>query len=202
LNLQPTALEDEPVTATTHPAPASADLHPLLADRRSPRAFDATATLGADQLDLLLDAARWAPSAANTQPWRFVAGRRGDRAFNALLAALNPANQEWARDAAALVLVAAETADAEGAPRPWAVYDAGQAAAHLTAQASALGLSVRQMGGFRAAELPALPERVTPLVVVAVGVALSADRIPEGHPATRLPARDRRPLRELLVDVA
>ena len=54
------------MTATTHPAPASADLHPLLADRRSPRAFDATATLGADQLDLLLDAARWAPSAANT----------------------------------------------------------------------------------------------------------------------------------------
>ena len=80
------------MTATTHPAPAPADLHPLLADRRSPRAFDATATLGADQLDLLLDAARWAPSAANTQPWRFVAGRRGDRAFDALLAALNPAN--------------------------------------------------------------------------------------------------------------
>ena len=93
------------------------------------------------------------------------------------------------------MLVAAETTDAEGAPRRWAVYDAGQAAAHLTAQASALGLSVRQMGGFRAADLPALPERVTPLVVVAVGVALAADRIPEGHPATRLPARDRRPRR-------
>jgi nitroreductase len=190
------------VTATTHPAPASADLHPLLADRRSPRAFDATATIGADQLDLLLDAARWAPSAANTQPWRFLVGRRGDRAFDALLAALNPANQEWARDAAALVLVAAETVDAEGAPRRWAAYDAGQAAAHLTAQASALGLSVRQMGGFQAAGLPALPERVTPLAVVAVGVALPADRIPEGHPATRLPARDRRPLEELLLDVA
>ena len=85
------------------------------------------------------------------------------------------------------MLVAAETADAEGTPRPWAAYDAGQAAAHLTAQASALGLSVRQMGGFSAADLPALPERITPLVVVAVGVALPADRIPEGHPATPAP---------------
>lgn len=180
----------------------SAGLHPLLADRRSPRAFDATATIRADQLDLLLDAARWAPSAANTQPWRFLAGRRGDRAFDALLTALNPANRDWARDAAALVLVAAETADAEGTPRRWAVYDAGQSAAHLTAQASALGLSVRQMGGFVADDLPPLPERVVPLAVVAIGVALPADRIPEGHPATRLPARGRRPLDELLLDVA
>jgi len=186
----------------TDPAAAPRDLHPLLADRRSPRAFDPSATLDADRLDLLLDAARWAPSASNTQPWRFLAGRRGDRAFDALLAALRPANREWAHDAAALVLIAAETVDPDGAPRPWAAYDAGQAAAHLTAQASALGLSVRQMGGFVADDLPALPERVAPLTVVAVGVALPADRIPDGHPATRLPARGRRPLGELLLDVA
>jgi nitroreductase len=178
-----------------------AALHPLLADRHSPRAFDATVTITAEELGLLLDAARWAPSAANTQPWRFLAGRRGDRAFDALFAALNPRNQEWAGDAAALVLVAAETVDAEGATRRWAAYDAGQAAAHLTAEASALRLAVRQMGGFVAANLPALPEHVTPLAVVAVGVPLPPDRIPVGHPATRLPARSRRPLGELLLDV-
>jgi nitroreductase len=190
------------VTIAT-PAPETAPgLHPLLADRHSPRAFDPEATISARQLDLLLDAARWAPSASNTQPWRFLAGRRGDRAFTALLDALAPANQEWARDAAALVLVAAETADADGAPRPWAVYDAGQAAAHLTAEASALGLAVRQMGGFVAGELPPLPERTVPLAVVAVGIPLAADRIPAGHPATRLPARSRRPLDELLISVA
>jgi nitroreductase len=110
--------------------------------------------------------------------------------------------QEWAGDAAALVLVAAETADGEGAPRRWALYDAGQAAAHLTPEASALGLAVRQMGGFSAADLPALPERVTPLAIIAVGVPLPPERIPAGHPATRLPARSRRPLGELLLDVA
>jgi nitroreductase len=186
---------------TTAPAPAT-DLHPLLAGRRSPRAFDASATVGADQLMLLLEAAHWAPSASNTQPWRFLAGRRGDRTFAALLDALAPGNREWARDAAALVLVAAETVDADGIPRRWGVYDAGQAAAHLTAQASALGLAVRQMGGFLPANLPALPEDVTPLVVIAVGVPLADDRIPADHPATRLGQRARRPLDELLLEVA
>jgi nitroreductase len=174
-------------------------LHPLLADRFSPRAFDPAAALAPEHLDVLLEAARWAPSASNTQPWRFLAARRGEPAFDALLAALNPANGEWARDAAALILVAAETVDESGAPRRWAVYDAGQAAAHLTAQAGALGLAVRQMGGFRAEGLPALPAHVLPLAVLAVGVPLAADAIPDGHPATRLPARGRRPLGELLL---
>jgi nitroreductase len=189
----------------TTPALSSADvpdLHPLLAQRYSPRAFDGTATVTAEQLNLLLDAARWAPSASNTQPWRFLAGRRGDRAFAALIAALTPSNQAWARDASALVLVAAETANEEGTPRPWAAYDAGQATGHLTAQATALGLAVRQMGGFIPADLPALPEHVTPLVVVAVGVPLASDAVPADHPARRLGPRVRRPLDELLLDVA
>jgi nitroreductase len=192
-------------TVPTTPALPSADapdLHPLLAQRYSPRAFDSTATVTAEQLGLLLDAARWAPSASNTQPWRFLAGRRGDRAFDALLAALTPSNQAWARDAAALVLVAAETTNEEGTPRPWAAYDAGQATGHLTAQATALGLAVRQMGGFIPADLPALPEHVTPLVVVAVGVPLAPDAVPADHPARRLGPRVRRPLEELLLDVA
>lgn len=189
-------------TPTTTPPVDVPALHPLLADRHSPRAFDPAATVTAGQLGLLLEAARWAPSSSNTQPWRFLAGRRGDRAFTALLAALAPGNRSWAGDAGALLLVATETEDAAGAPRPWATYDAGQSAAHLTAEASALGLSVRQMGGFVAADLPALPERVTPLVVVAVGVPLAADRIPADHPATRLGARVRRPLDELLIDAA
>jgi nitroreductase len=189
-------------TSPALPSADVADLHPLLAQRYSPRAFDGTATVTAEQLGLLLDAARWAPSASNTQPWRFLAGRRGDRAFDALLAALTPANQAWARDASALVLVAAETANEEGTPRPWAAYDAGQATGHLTAQATALGLAVRQMGGFIPADLPALPEHVTPLVVVAVGVPLAPDAVPADHPARRLGPRVRRPLEELLLDVA
>jgi nitroreductase len=173
-------------TADSAPGVPSSDVparRPLRAERHSPRAFDSSATVTADQLTLLLDAACCVPSVSNTQPWRFLAGRRGERAFDALLPALTPANQALARDAAALVLVAAETADDEGTPRPWAVYDTGQAAGHLMAQATALGLSVRQMGGFIPADLPALPEHVTPLVVIAVGVPQAPDAVPDDRPA-------------------
>lgn len=193
-------------TPSVHPAPAAAApaegvLRPLLADRHGPCAFDARGTLHPGQLDLLIEAARWAPSTSNTQPWRFVAARRGDRAFTALLAALTPNNREWARDAAALVLVAAETVDAAGVPRRWALYDTGQATAHLTTEAAALGFAARQIVGFLPSQLPALPARVTPLVVVAVGVPLPAGEVPAGHPARRFAACSRRPLDELLLDV-
>jgi nitroreductase len=197
-------------TATTppgHPAVAAPDadaLHPLLGRRFSPRAFDPDATLTPDQLGRLLEAARWAPSASNTQPTRYHVGRRGDPTFAHLLAALMPPNRSWAGDASALVLLAAETVDpaATGGTRRWAEYDAGQAAAHLTVQAGALGLAVRQMGGFAPNALPALPAGVTPLAVLAVGVPLPVEAIPDGHPAHRLPARTRRPLDELLLRVA
>ncbi|MCO1659800.1 nitroreductase family protein [Pseudonocardia humida] len=177
-----------------------AALHPILAQRWSPRAFDPTVQIDAEQLDTILEAARWAPSASNTQPWRFLAGRRGERAYEALAAALKPTNRLWARDASALVLVAAETAGPDGVPRRWALYDTGQAAAHLSAQAHSMGLAVRQMGGFIPAALPPLPDRVVPLAVAALGVPLEPARIPDDHPATRLAPRARRPLAELLLD--
>lgn len=178
-----TAVRTAVRTAGTAPGSGVHASYPVPAERHSPRAFDASATVTADQLALLLDAACCVPSVSHTQPWRFLAGRRGERAFDALLAALTPANEARARDASALVLVAAETADDEGTPRPWAVYDTGQAAGHLTAQATALGLSVRQMGGFIPADLPALPEHVTPLVVMAVGVPAASDAVAASHPA-------------------
>jgi nitroreductase len=192
------------VTTTIDPAPGHTDgvLHPLLADRHGACAFDAGATLDPHELDLLLEAARWAPSTSNSQPWRFLAGRRGDRAFAALLAALTPANRRWAADAAALVLVAAETAGPDGVPRHWALYDTGQATAHLSTEAAALGFAARQIVGFLPSNLPDLPARITPLVIVAVGVPLAGEAVPADHPAHRPAARTRRPLDELLLDVA
>ena len=194
-------------TPSVHPTPAVTGttarvLRPLLADRHGPCAFDASARLDPEQLDVLIEAARWAPSTSNTQPWRFLAARRGDRAFAALLAALTPNNREWARDAAALVLVAAETVDADGVPRRWALYDTGQATAHLTTEAADLGFAARQIVGFLPSQLPDLPARVTPLVVVAVGAPLPPEEVPVGHPARRFAACSRRPLDELLLDVA
>jgi nitroreductase len=149
-----------------------AGLHPLLAARHSSRALDEGRELDDATLTRVLEAARWAPSANNSQPWRFGLARRGDAAFDALVDALNPGNRVWAARASVLLLVAAADVDPSGRHLPWARYDAGQSVAHLTVQAQAEGLMVHQMGGFdadAAAHVFDLPASATPLVVVAVG---------------------------------
>jgi nitroreductase len=177
----------------------TATLHPLLADRWSTRAFDPGHALSPGQLDALLDAARWAPSAGNSQPWRFGVALRGTAEFEALGAALDPGNAVWAPSASALLLVATTATGPDGAERPWADYDAGQAAAHLSLQAQAEGLSVHQMGGFdqaAAARVFALPVGTRPLVVMAVGRHEPAADLPESYaererlPRTRLGSDD------------
>src|SRR3954471_17825648 len=91
-------------------------LHPLVAGRWSPRSFDPAADLDPVVAERLLEAARWAPSASNTQPWRFVLAPRGSAAHGALLGALVEFNQLWATHASALVLIAAQTTGADGSP--------------------------------------------------------------------------------------
>lgn len=190
------------VDAPDRMAGIEAELHPLLARRWSPRGFDAAHELGDAELAALLEAARWAPSAANTQPWRFVVARRGEPVYERLVALLAPGNALWAPVASALILVAAATRNEAGEPQPWARYDAGQAAAHLTVQAGALGLSVHQMGGFDAAAAVTefgLPEGVEPQAVIAVG-RLDRDAVlPEALAAREVAPRVRRPLDELVL---
>lgn len=160
----------------------STDIHPLLAGRVSTRAFDHTEELDAERVARLLEAARWAPSASNTQPWRFLPALRGSLAHATLLDVLAEGNRLWAADAAALVLVAARTVDAEGRGLPWAVYDTGQAVAHLVTQAEAEGLATHQMGGFDADAARSafgLGDELTPLVVVAVGSRTAPHRLPD-----------------------
>ena len=177
-------------------------LHPLLAGRWSPRALDVTHELTDAQLTALLEAARWAPSANNSQPWRFAVARRATPEFAAVQDALAPGNQLWAHAASALVVVAAETAGPDGAPRPWAAYDTGQAVAHLTVQAEHEGLVVHQLGGFdrdRVATLLDLPAAVVPLVVLTVGRRDGAAELPEALAARERTPRERLPLDSLLM---
>jgi nitroreductase len=177
-------------------------LHPLLAERWSPRALDVAHELSDAQLTALLEAARWAPSANNSQPWRFALARRGTPEFTAVQNALAPGNQLWAHAASALVVVAAGTAGPDGAPRPWAVYDTGQAVAHLTVQAQHEGLALHQLGGFdrdRVATLLDLPAAVLPLVVLAVGRRDTAADLPETLAAREWAPRERLPLDALLL---
>ena len=153
-------------------ASTAVSVHPLLAERWSPRGFDRAHEIGDEALAALLEAARWAPSAGNSQPWRFLVTRRGEPAHDQLFTALAPGNQAWAGAASALILVAARTADDDGRPQPWALYDTGQAVAALVTQAQADGLAVHQMGGFDTDAVRAgfgLADGLTPVVVLAVG---------------------------------
>lgn len=186
-------------------APADVRLHPLLADRRSTRAFDPAHRVEDATLAALLEAARWAPSWANSQPWRLLAARRGEPAFDRLAATLVERNQVWARNAGALILAAASTSDTSGRPLSHAWYDTGQAVAHLVLQAEAEGLSSRQIGGFdpaAAARAFALPEGVVPVVVVAVGRHDPEVELPAPVAEKERAPRTRRPLTEITLPAA
>jgi nitroreductase len=183
-------------------ASTSVPVHPLLAERWSPRGFDSAHELGDQELTALLEAARWAPSAQNSQPWRFLVSRRGEEAHGRLFAALAPGNRGWAGAASALILVVARTAGDDGSPQPWALYDTGQAVAALVTQAEAEGLAVHQMGGFDIAAVRAefgLGDNLTPVVVLALGRRGTIADLPQ-HLADRETApRTRRPVSDLLL---
>jgi nitroreductase len=177
-------------------------VHPLLSERWSPRGFDRDHRIDDDDLTALLEAARWAPSAGNSQPWRFLVARRGEPAHERLFAALHPGNQQWAGAASALILVAASTYADNGKPRPFALYDTGQAVAALVTQAQVHGLSARQIGGFDGAAIRdafGLEDSLTPVVVVAVGQVDPDAELPAHLAAREAAPRTRRPLSDLLL---
>ncbi|MCA1656091.1 MAG: nitroreductase family protein [Pseudonocardiaceae bacterium] len=180
-------------------ASTSVPIHPLIAARWSPRSLDPTGSVTDDQLRAVLEAARWAPSNGNTQPARFLVGRRGDDTFERVFALLSERNQSWARSAAALILACAATRNNKG-DVPMPEYGVGLAAANLALQAVAEGLVAHQMGGFnREGAVPvfALPPDVVPLVVIALGTLGSPELLDEERRARELAPRRRMPLAEL-----
>src|SRR5579859_4859972 len=191
--------------ASSKAASTTVPVHPLLAERWSPRGFDQEHELGEQALTALLEAARWAPSAQNSQPWRFLVTRRGEQAHSQLFGALAGGNQAWAGAASALILVAARTAGDDGSAQPWALYDTGQAVAALVTQAQADGLSVHQMGGFDTAAVRAgfgLDDTLTPVVILAVGRRDSAADLPGPLAAREAAPRTRQPVGDLLLRVS
>lgn len=183
-------------------AETAAPLLPALAERWSPRSFDPSADIDETRLTAALEAARWSPSANNSQPWRFIVARRGTAEFDAIVANLLGFNQAWAGAASVLVGAVAEVADAEGAERRWATYDVGQAVAHLTIQAHHDGLHTHQMGGFQPdglREAFGLEERFVPVSVTALGLLGDADALPEQLREREVAPRTRRPLDEVVL---
>jgi nitroreductase len=128
----------------------SPPLHPLLAGRWSPASFDASYGVSGDEIEALLEAARWAPSAGNSQPWAFIVGQRGDATHERLVRHLARSSARWAPSASLLVANLAHryVEDTDWEFSEFSLYDLGQAVAHMTLQAQALGLSARQFRAF------------------------------------------------------
>jgi len=184
------------IADTDHP------VHDLVARRWSPRAFESRA-VPADDLRAVLEAARWAPSCFNEQPWRFLVARRDDvDAFETMLSCLGESNRVWARNAGALVLtVARETFTHNDAPNAHAWHDVGLASAQLTLEATARGLAVHPMAGIvrdRIREVYAVPDGHAPVTAMAIGYPGSPDALPEALRKREVAPRARRPQPEFV----
>ena len=175
-------------------ADTSVPIHPLIAARWSPRAFDPDAELADEDLTALLEAARWAATWGRRQPVRFLVGLRGDATFATLTGLLRRGNS-YATAASSLILVGADEGEDERTAR-YAALDAGAAIAQLTMEAVSRGFIAHPMAGFDvdgAREAFAIPAQVRPLAVVAVGVlgdyANASDDVVErdSRPRERLP---------------
>jgi nitroreductase len=169
--------------------------------RWSPSVFDDGHLLTTDQLRRLLVAARWAPSCGNAQPAAFVVAERGSASHQLLTRHLSRGNSGWVPRASAVLVVAAQVApdeDGEGGYKPFhAEYDAGQAAAHVTLQARAMGLHAHQFAGFDKQALAAelgVPAHYKLMAAIAVGVPGNADDVPERDRDREHRLRRRRPL--------
>jgi nitroreductase len=128
----------------------SAQLHPLLSSRWSPAQFDDRFEVAADEVESILEAARWTPSAGNSQPWAFIVGRRGDATHDRLVRHLAGSSRTWASSASMLVANLSHrlVEDTDWEYSEFSLYDLGQAVAHMTVQAQSLGLFTRQFRAF------------------------------------------------------
>ena len=190
-------------TAIKNTRKADHPIHAQFTSRFSPRGFTEK-TLTEAELLPLFEAARWAPSSSNNQPWRFAYGLRGDAAFGKIAEALVPFNRSWAEKAAALIVVASrETVEKDGKAVPNAAhsFDAGTAWGYLALQAHHAGLVAHAMGGFEADVLAKnlkLPEGYALHCVVAVGEHGDIEKLPEALQAREAP-NDRLPLAQIVA---
>jgi nitroreductase len=175
-----------------------------LKKRWSPRAYDSTRPVEQEKLLSMFEAARWAPSSANQQPWRYMVATSDNQVeFERMLSCLNERNQRWAKNAGVLLIGVAHKLRSSGKPNRHAWYDVGQATAMLITQATDLGLHARQMAGFSseaARETYDIPEEFEPVVAIAIGYLADASILPEDLQEREMATRSRRPLEETVFN--
>ena len=180
---------------------ASTDKHLIsaIANRWSPRSFSKK-PVSEETLLTLFEAARWAASSMNEQPWRFVYAHKGESEYEAIANALYDGNK-WAEQAPVLIIAAAkQTFSKNGKINASALYDLGLAVGNLSTQATEEGLSLHQMGGFDkqiVTENFHLDEDILPVVIIALGYAGSPDQLPEPLYSREVSERTRKPLSDI-----
>jgi nitroreductase len=188
---------------TIHPETGretGARVMPLIVERWSPRAFDGSEILQAD-LDVIFEAAGWAPSAYNIQPWTFLYARRGDANWERFLDQLIPFNRNWAQNAGALVFVVSNKMSKPGTESYTHSFDAGAAWAQLALQAAALGYHSHGMIGVEFATINqalGIPDDHRLEAAVAIGRRAPAEKLPEGLREREVPS-GRKPVSEIAI---
>ena len=185
------------------PADTSVALCPLIANRWSPRSFDAVAEISDADITAILEAGRWSPSTGNQQPWRFIVAKRGESNFENLTKNFAGFNATWAPSASALILVVAVTTNEDGSARPYALYDAGLASAFMTMEANHRGIAVHPIAGFNRDEVKsafALPDNFAQTAILVLGKQAPADHLENEVLQKREKApRARLPLAEIVI---
>jgi nitroreductase len=189
------------VTEKLKHAPDVAGVQNLFLRRWSPRAF-ADKDISAAELKTLFEAARWAASSSNEQPWRFLVGRRGDDTYQKIFNSLVEFNQSWVKSAPVLVLsVAKKIFTNNASPNRFNLHDTGAATANLALQATANGLHTHSMAGFdpeQARASFAIPSDYDIGAVTAIGYFGDPAGLPEHLHKTEVSPRQRKPLEEFV----
>ena len=191
------------ITRMEKPAPTDVSLNQIIRNRWSPRAF-AEKTIAPDVLRSLFEAARWAPSSNNEQPWVYIVATKDDAEnFAKMVSVLVEFNQNWAKHAAALALsVAHKNWNKDGKPNRHALHDVGSATAQLTFEANSRGIFVHQMAGFdvaKAHETFAIPQDWEPVAMIAMGYPGDPASLPGPLRDRELGPRNRKPLRDFVM---
>ena len=190
------------------PAQTCAPIHPLIASRWSPRAFDVHQIVSNHSIAALLEAARWTPSCYGAEPWRFVVCNHNQKsdAWQKAFDCLAAGNQLWAKNAQLLILACAEMQFSHnGAPNRHAAYDCGAAVMSLVLEAENQGLRCHQMGGFcadTARRAFSVAETFECMAMIAVGYQATGEHklLSDQLHAAEVAVRTRKPLGECFFD--
>jgi nitroreductase len=185
------------------PAPSDYPVHELIRERWSPRAF-ADEPVPQDILRSIFEAARWAPSSNNEQPWAYIVASRDDKEnFQKMLSVLVEFNANWAKSARVLALAVAELTFAKNnAPNRNAQYDTGAASALLSVEATAHGLGVHQMAGFdpeKARQVFGIPAGWEAIAALAIGYPGDPASLPQPLKDREMAPRIRKPIAEFVM---